>query len=132
MRHKEINAINVHPSLKIAVDFGLSLVSEKMRNRIRFYTSLDEADNIDRSLLPKEYGGEMPMAEMIDLWKKELAAVHSTLKLNDSMKLRLEMYSEKAREGAISALREPFACSIDNADNQVYGIQGSFRKLEVD
>lgn len=32
----------------------------------KIYNNLDELHkHIDRSLLPKEYGGEMPMAEMI-------------------------------------------------------------------
>lgn len=65
MRHKEINAIKVHPSIKFAADFALGLVTEKMRSRIKFYTTLASAEQVDVSLLPKEYGGTMPMAEMI-------------------------------------------------------------------
>ena len=70
MRHKEVHAINVHPSLKFALDFGLSLVSEKIRNRVKIYTSFDDAVNnkMDTTLLPKEYGGSMPMKEMIGGW----------------------------------------------------------------
>ena len=65
MRHKEINVINVNPSIKFAVDFGLALVTEKMKKRIHFYTSLDQATDLDKSLMPQEYGGTMPMKEMI-------------------------------------------------------------------
>lgn len=65
MRHKEICGINVHPSVKFAVDFALSLVSDKMKSRIKLYTTMESAGHIDKSLLPKEYGGSMPMAEMI-------------------------------------------------------------------
>lgn len=68
MRHKEIHAINAHPSLKFALDFGMSLISEKIKKRINIYTSLDDALNkklMDASMLPKEYGGTMPMKEMI-------------------------------------------------------------------
>lgn len=67
MRHKEVHAINTHPSLKFALDFGMSLISEKIKKRVKIYTSLEEAINhkMDRSLLPKEYGGTMPMKEMI-------------------------------------------------------------------
>lgn len=71
MRHKEISAIRMHASVKFAADFALGLVTEKLRSRIKFYVSIDAAKSIDRSLLPKEYGGEMPMAEMIgtySLW----------------------------------------------------------------
>lgn len=65
MRHKEICGINVHASVKFAVDFALSLVSEKMKSRIKLYTTIESAGHIDKSLLPMEYGGTMPMAEMI-------------------------------------------------------------------
>ena len=67
MRHKEVHAINTHPSLKFALDFGMSLISEKIKKRVRIYTSLEEAisHKMDTSMLPKEYGGTMPMKEMI-------------------------------------------------------------------
>jgi hypothetical protein len=44
------------------------------------------------------------------------------------MEVRLDMYSAKAREGAVSALKEGFTCKR----NDMLGITGSFRKLEVD
>lgn len=65
IRHKEIVALNVHGSIKFAVDFALSMVSEKMRKRIKFYTAAELGDQVDVALLPKEYGGVQPMAEMI-------------------------------------------------------------------
>lgn len=61
----------MHPSVKFAADFALGMVSEKMRHRIKFFTTLDSAKSIDKSLLPAEYGGTLPMAEMIgkyDFW----------------------------------------------------------------
>jgi hypothetical protein len=45
------------------------------------------------------------------------------------MEVRLDMYSAKAREGAVSALKEGFTCK---KGNDIMGITGSFRKLEVD
>lgn len=69
----------------------------------------------------------------LELWKKELEAQQPTLLNNDRMRVNLQMYSSKAREGAVSALN--LSCT-ENADNgndpTVYGLQGSFRKLEVD
>jgi len=35
MRHKKIYGVNVPTSLKFALDFGLSLVSEKIRSRVK-------------------------------------------------------------------------------------------------
>lgn len=68
MRHKEVHCINAHPSMKFALDFGMSLISEKIKKRVKLYTNLDEAlasGNLETDVLPKEYGGVMPMAEMI-------------------------------------------------------------------
>ncbi|XP_051161892.1 clavesin-2-like [Leptopilina boulardi] len=136
MRHKEVHAINAHPSLKFALDFGMSLISEKIKSRVKIYTSLEDAKNnkMDTSMLPKEYGGTMPMKEMIDLWRKELLAIRPMLLNNDKMRVRMELYSEKAREGAVSALKQGMNCfsASSNGDPTIHGISGSFRKLEVD
>ncbi|XP_012257261.1 alpha-tocopherol transfer protein-like [Athalia rosae] len=134
MRHKEINAINAHPSVKFALDFGMSLITEKIRKRTNIYTSIEDALNkkMDATMLPKEYGGTMPMKEMIDLWRKELIALRPILLSHDKMRVRLEMFSEKAREGAVSALKQGFGCSAVGATDSIQGITGSFRKLEVD
>jgi hypothetical protein len=45
------------------------------------------------------------------------------------MEVCLDMYSAKAREGAVSALKEGFTCK---KGSEMMGISGSFRKLEVD
>lgn len=47
------------------------------------------------------------------------------------MDVKLEMYTVKAREGAVSALTEPMGCGGKDEAN-MQGLQGSFRKLEVD
>lgn len=35
MRHKEVHVINVPPSLKFALDFGMSLISDKIKKRVK-------------------------------------------------------------------------------------------------
>ncbi|XP_063987303.1 alpha-tocopherol transfer protein-like [Diachasmimorpha longicaudata] len=135
MRHKEVHVINAHPSLKFALDFGMSLISEKIKSRINIHTSLDEAikSKMDTSMLPKEYGGTMPMSEMIELWRKELLELTPRLLSHDNMNVHLHLYSEKAREGAVSALKQGFGCAnVGSSDGTIHGISGSFRKLEVD
>lgn len=49
------------------------------------------------------------------------------------MRVHLDMYSSKAREGAVSALKQ-LSCADGETttDSNLYGLQGSFRKLEVD
>lgn len=74
MRHKEIYGVNVHPTIKFALDFGMALISEKIRKRVRLYTSPTEVE-IDKKLLPQEYGGVMPMKEMIGKYKSILKVI---------------------------------------------------------
>ncbi|CAH0703717.1 unnamed protein product [Spodoptera exigua] len=133
MRHKEIYGVNVHPTVKFALDFGMGLISEKIKKRVKLYSAVEDVE-IDKSLLPKEYGGTMPMKEMIDLWKVELASKRDILLLNDKMAVRLEMYSEAAREGAISALKSGAntCAGADAVGDAMRGLTGNFRKLEVD
>lgn len=69
----------------------------------------------------------------LELWKVELAAHQQTLLNNDKMRVNLDMYSSKAKEGAVSALKLNCSTDADNGnDPNVHGLQGSFRKLEVD
>lgn len=90
MRHKEAHGFNIPFYLKFAVDFGFSLISEKYKKRIKvgcsknlsicllyydniFYFSqihstMEEVHGcIDKALLPEEYGGDIPIAEMISM-----------------------------------------------------------------
>ncbi|CAG9558194.1 unnamed protein product [Danaus chrysippus] len=132
LRHKEIYGANVHPTIKFALDFGMALISEKIRKRVKLYTSIEDVE-IDKQLLPQEYGGTMPMKTMIEKWKVEMASKRETLLMNDKMAVRLEMYSEAAREGAVSALRAGGTCAAtDSVGDAMRGLTGNFRKLEVD
>lgn len=128
MRHKLGVGYNVAPGLKIAIDFGLSLLSEKMKNRVKFVTNLENCTDIEKSILPKELGGEMPMKEMIDLWKKEIEANQNFINLNDEMRVNLNLFTPKEREGYVNARN----CGDVPEDWSFSSIQGSFRKLEVD
>lgn len=66
------------------------------------------------------------------LWKLELEENREKILLNDKMSVRLEMFSEAAREGAVSALRGGGNISCGSAQDPLMGITGNFRKLEVD
>ncbi|XP_056643517.1 retinaldehyde-binding protein 1-like [Diorhabda sublineata] len=134
MRHKEIHGMNVHPSMKFALDFGMSLISEKIRHRVTLYKDIEEviqSEKIEVDILPKEYGGTIPMAKMIELWKKELYAAHPILMSHDRMEVNEELFSAKAKEGAVSALKRNVT-SCGSEGDSLCGITGNFRRLEVD
>lgn len=75
-------------------------------------------EKIDVSLLPKEYGGTVPMDEIIKNFKERLRSKRATILALD------EMHIEITKESANFA-------GNDDADIDA-GVVGSFRKLEVD
>lgn len=135
MRHKEIHGLKIHTSIKFAVDFALSQMSEKMRKRVFLHKKVEDVKNmIDKSLLPSEYGGKIPIAEMVESFKKELEEKRDTLLSHDEMLVKLELYPQPIREGSVRSLKktiDTFADIIDMKKDS-YGLQGSFRKLEID
>ncbi|GLH06170.1 Retinol-binding protein pinta [Gryllus bimaculatus] len=66
MRHKATHFLNV-PSLASKVfEFFIGLLSEKLRARIRLHANVEELQEaVNPRILPKEYGGEVPLADMI-------------------------------------------------------------------
>jgi len=134
MRHKEVHGFNVHPSMKFVLDWGMSLISEKIKSRVRLYSNIDEvldAGHVEKDILPKEYGGSMPMSEMIELWKEELRQSHPILMSHDEMAVNEELFSKREKDGAVSALKKQgVSCGAEK--DSLCGITGNFRKLEVD
>ncbi|XP_069686607.1 clavesin-1 [Periplaneta americana] len=123
MRHKEIHLINVPAALRYLYDIISGLVSEKMRSRFRIHESEESlTKRVDPKVLPKELGGTMPMAEMIELWTKELANKRECILDLDNMKL----LSTK------SIITRRNNQNNENSSIVINNLQGSFRKLEVD
>lgn len=137
MRHKAIHGTLVHPSIKYACDWMLNILSEKLKNRVKIHTNINDIDTIDMKILPKEYGGIIPMKDMIEAFKKELKEKREFLLSHDKMNVRFELYPEAVRQGSIKALSIPLD-SPDDAFNEkkdsygMNGMQGSFRKLDFD
>lgn len=54
---------------------------------------------------------------------------------HDEMEVREELFSAKAREGAVSALKKTgTSCGSEDlrSEDAIFGVTGNFRKLEVD
>ncbi|KAG7175764.1 Alpha-tocopherol transfer protein-like 3 [Homarus americanus] len=109
MRHKEIHILNLPTALFAVFEFAKTLLSDKIKNR--FQARLRK--NVPLRILPKEYGGTVPMADMIQMYKKELLAVRGRVLMLDHMNIN----------------KKPKTKKIEKAINT---IQRNFRKLDID
>lgn len=134
MRHKEIHGLKIHPSVKFAVDYALSKMSEKMKHRVFLHRKVEDVTSvIDKSLLPAEYGGVIPMSDMIKAFRLELEAKRELLLKHDEMTVNLDSYPRSVREGSVRSLKTTIEEETDKmSDKENFGPRGSFRKLEID
>ncbi|XP_018373844.1 PREDICTED: clavesin-1-like [Trachymyrmex cornetzi] len=115
MRHKETHIINLPSSVAKILEFSMSLLNDKLKSRVMIHRNVQELkEAVDPKILPKEYGGEISLSVMIDEFKKELKQKKDELKALDDMYIEISpKYYQEANE-------------------ELSGICGSFRKLEVD
>ncbi|KAG5681022.1 hypothetical protein PVAND_010488 [Polypedilum vanderplanki] len=119
MRHKETHFINIPSIANKVIEFALSLTSEKLKKRMFLDKNVEELKSrVNPDLLPQEYGGKIPIDNMVAKFKE-------TLRKNRAKTLALdEMYIDL--DGASTNW-----LGNDDADIEP-GVIGSFRKLEVD
>ncbi|GJQ77894.1 hypothetical protein Trydic_g16146 [Trypoxylus dichotomus] len=118
VRHKAAYIMNLPSTIKYVLDFAKTRLSQKLRDRILLFESQAEVHKyVNPKVLPKEYGGDMPIPDMIALWKQELMEKRQRLLSFDAMRL----LSDK---GIITRKNNK---AVDE-----FGVHGSFRKLEVD
>lgn len=83
-------------------------------------------EHLDKACLPAEYGGTIPIREMVQLWKKELTDKRNVLLALDCMKLHSD-------SGIITSKNPGQDCNNNNTKvAATESITGSFRKLEID
>ncbi|XP_044731779.1 retinaldehyde-binding protein 1-like [Chrysoperla carnea] len=126
MRHKEVHIVHLLPAFKFVVDFARTRVSSKMKDRLSLHNDWASlAKKVDPNVLPKEYGGKIPMATMIEMFKMELDSKRERLLALDKMKL--------LSDRGIICRRNKSYHSTPNAEQfGISSLPGSFRRLQVD
>ncbi|XP_026684562.1 retinaldehyde-binding protein 1-like, partial [Diaphorina citri] len=118
IRHKATHFINVPSYAAKVFEFITSCLSEKLKKRVYFHSNLSSFHKImDPKILPKEYGGEIPMAQMIADYKEKLLKKRELLLDLDNLKITINKKAKYVTE---------------MQDQDITGLAGSFRKLEVD
>lgn len=119
MRHRQTHFINLPPFATKFMEFGMSVLSDKLKSRIVLHKSLDDLkQKINVKILPKEYGGTVPMQEMIDRFIARCRQARQKVLALDDMHIEITKSS-------------PYWKEIEDQEIES-GMVGSFRKLEVD
>ncbi|XP_037037494.1 clavesin-1 [Bradysia coprophila] len=119
MRHKETHFMNMPSYANKVIEFCMTVLTDKLKNRVVLHKNLEELKTkVDPKLLPKEYGGTMPMSEMIEIFKEKARKNRAAILALD------DMYIEVSKESVNFA-------GNDDVDMDP-GMVGSFRKLQVD
>jgi hypothetical protein len=137
IRHKAFHIINMPSSVKFLIDFALKQMPQKLRDRVKFHTldTIADIGMIDKRNLPTEYGGGASLQEIAEEWKRILVSQRERFLKFSEMKINHSMYPANVLECDPESLKTPL-CEMDLTKESKHvdlsGVQGSFRKLEID
>ncbi|XP_058460245.1 clavesin-1-like [Malaya genurostris] len=118
-RIRELHFINTPAVSRAIANLVLQLMSEKIRNRVFCHSSLEDLHSkVDKSMLPKEFGGEIPASEMAANYKVLCKKMRKRLLGLDELEIELTSNQNDIWTNGSGKLDD--------------GAIGSFRKLQVD
>ncbi|KAK4010343.1 hypothetical protein OUZ56_019489 [Daphnia magna] len=117
IRPKSMNYIHTSTLFNFINNLISSLMKEKMRQRVHFHGDMESLyKEVPKSVLPIEYGGDnMSLDEITGYWKKKCEDRRDFLIAQCKIKS-----DESKRPGR------------PKTSDELFGIEGSFRKLNVD
>lgn len=117
-RRKNFYFINLPSFANMIIHLLIGLLSDKLKNRIKFFNSTDELKEVvDLSLIPHEYGGKLRMEDVKEAMLKDFL-IHRDAILS-GVQCEIEVQPEKY-------------WAVTSCDEIEIGAFGSFKKLEVD
>ncbi|KRT78509.1 CRAL-TRIO domain containing protein [Oryctes borbonicus] len=118
-RSKQIHFFNIPSFFDTLLGIIKPLIKEKFQQRIYAHNTSRVEDMykyIPKSILPMEYGGEAgPIQELIDYWKN-----------------KVESYADWFKDDSQYIANESKRVGKAKIANNFFGIEGSFRKLDID
>nr|XP_022911953.1 retinol-binding protein pinta-like [Onthophagus taurus] len=118
-RPQVMHFINLPSIFESAFSMIKPFMKEEMLKRFVIHktTNMDEIfKHIPKSILPNEYGGDGgPIQDLIDYWK-----------------IKVDSYAEWFKEDAKYKSDESKRIGKPKTESDLFGIEGSFRKLDVD
>ncbi|CRK93841.1 CLUMA_CG007368, isoform A [Clunio marinus] len=112
-RYKQLFLVNLPSFAVFLLDVARSTLSDKLKKRIVLPKNMDDLKNyINPSMLPKEYGGDLPEAEHMEIFNQYFRSVRPNL--------------EEIRARVIDWTKVP---NFKTSESEAVG---SFRKLEID
>lgn len=131
LRMQGIHILNPPPFVQRVVGMFNGLLSPKNKDRRIFFhgTSLDSLhQHFPKSILPAEYGGDLePIDTFVDQWEEKLKENREYL-LDVA---RLEDFNV-AKQGMNGSAPPSPSVLTPTSKNASFGLDGSFRKLELD
>jgi hypothetical protein len=116
VRIKAIHLVHPPRGISTAYNMFLSVCHEKLRNRVYMHDNFDDLHKIiDKKFLPVEYGGtNSTLPEIIKNWREFL--LDNRQWFLDDVNYRMKNQQEHS----------------STIDNKMFGIEGSFRSLNID
>jgi hypothetical protein len=116
VRIKEYHFINFPSFATKVAELVVSVLSSKMRKRVRFSKNIEEFHKyVNPKLLPLEYGGDRPISEFITNFKEKILKNRLRILQSDNDVIQISKKTKNFKD-----------------TEQKDTVTGSFRKLEID